>query len=521
MTMVDAKELRTAASQFEKQGRLSGRAPDFVRSEVCYNLAAERDALESFVLIHLAARIWDGHWKAPTLHSAAWYLQEASQRFERIATTASFYLYGVSLQTAERQQQEYRQSRLQQILIPTENNGVLPNTSQDPAIGFEKFLVATAGLTTTKPTTTESIINGSNDAAANISNKSSRSSSNSSKKRGGGREISSDSRQNPRSAHQVARHSQRYHTALVTVGVLLADPRNPAFDLERSTLLLELGHCRGLPHATFWYGRALKNGVACVANVELGWQLMQQAATQGVRRALLEMGLVYETGYLQSGVVVRQNLPLAYSYFQVVAATASNPQSKSGQRSSDQSYQQQPHELMVTYEDDFLQTNPHGQQSQDWNESSINGPVQAWYWDLVIQVVLLLAAANLAPNTSNISRVAPDHYAVLLFLLPVLGLLVAGTSLWTLVTHSFVHQHRRDHLRSKMFTAKRRAIQALVGRSRSMAAGPPEPKTIVRMMAWGERLRVFVIVAFMVVWFVLLVNEFELQAQGDSEWWTG
>jgi hypothetical protein len=140
---------------------------------------------------------------------------------------------------------------------------------------------------------------------------------------------------------------------------------------------------------------------------------------------------------------------------------------------------------------------------------------------LVIQVVLLLAAANLAPNTSNISRVAPDHYAVLLFLLPVLGLLVAGTSLWTLVTHSFVHQHRRDHLRSKMFTAKRRAIQALVGRSRSMAAGPPKPETVVRMMAWGERLRVFVIVAFMVVWFVLLVNEFELQAQGDSEWWTG
>jgi TPR repeat protein len=272
---------------------------------------------------------------------------------------------------------------------------------------------------------------------------------------------------------------------LIFMAGVLMEPRNPCYNQCLATMLFRIAHEEDEPEGTFWYGRALLSGLGVERDHELGFQYIERAATRGVRRALFELGMIYEHGYGdEASSFGKKNLPFALVYYEAVAA-----------RPPPAHY----HELI----DDFEQIQP--LLNPDWHavDQAIGQNIFSMMaWELAGQAFLFAAAATLSLATEV------QHYALLFFFLPVIGMFVSISSIIT--TREVMHQNgdKGHSLLIKVWIAKKSACKALVGESFYGKSNLERASDLSWLSGW---FCLWLNILFLGTWITLLVTE--------SIWW--
>ena len=269
---------------------------------------------------------------------------------------------------------------------------------------------------------------------------------------------------------------------LCAMGGVLMEPQNPCYNQCLATVLFHIAHEKKCIEGTFWYGHALlcRLGIEKADDI-LARKLIGKAASHGVRHALFELGMAYEHG----SYAYLKNLPFALVYYEAVTT---RPRPPSGH-----------HELL----DNFEQIQP--LRNPDWHEiDKVVGEniFSMMAWVLAGQAFLFTAAATLA--IADVS----EHYGLLFFFLPIIGIFVSFTSILTTFEVMARNGGREQTLLLKVWVAKKKACEALVGESLYGKANLLQASCLSWFSGWCC---LILNVLFLVTWIILLVTE--------SMWW--
>mmetsp|Transcript_5300 Transcript_5300/g.10139 ORF Transcript_5300/g.10139 Transcript_5300/m.10139 type:complete len:327 (-) Transcript_5300:381-1361(-) len=254
--------------------------------------------------------------------------------------------------------------------------------------------------------------------------------------------------------------------------------------------LFEEGHQQGDVRATYWYGRALLDGLGTSKNVEEGIRLLQEAASNGSSQALFELGILFEYGDGFNGMYVRKNLRRAIACYEDVSESSLN------------------FDVIPEFFKHDVARNI------DWHETEdiltqTEGSLLSW--ELAGQAFLFSAAAIL----SGVEQ--PDHYAPLLILLPIIGIVLAAFSVVSSCKMVLQNSSRRK-LPLEVYRAKQEAYMKLV-KPLTIHNSWTNPIFISNLARLGECFLAGLSVLFLAALAVLLAAESVSRHHFCSNWW--
>jgi hypothetical protein len=219
----------------------------------------------------------------------------------------------------------------------------------------------------------------------------------------------------------------------------------------------------------------------------MGFQLIQQAACNNVRRALFETAALHEEGCEgESGPCIHKNHVLAIEYYGAISTRQPNV------------------EWISQYATAHLQSNREFHETENILGTYVGSLLS---WEFAGQAFLFEAAASIPE--------APT-YVGLLILLPFIGILVAFLSI-TMSIHTLLQNARRRGIFLEVYKAKLRACQHLVGAT-AMPKWWEDLTLQANLALFGEIIALCLGFLFLIGWIFLLAPKFKSKKSEAFIW---
>lgn len=284
-----------------------------------------------------------------------------------------------------------------------------------------------------------------------------------------------------------------------------------------------------LPTCIYLYGHVLVYGTGGVKkNIARGIALLNEAGSQCIGQSFFELGSIYEQGANDGTYMVNVDLSAASDYYRSAEQAYTFPEGR-----------ERAWVPKIETVQRFLRSE--GWHNMERASSAALG--ERLYWAITGQAFLFAAAASLAQS------IRPDHYAPLLVLLPLIGMVLAVFSLSQIHEAILRNKKRREQIDS-MLQAKMAAYKAILEASEVdllfLKKGEGHPlqadrdkrrlvtltdekdkfekhetriEHLMRLRHCSERALCVVSLSFFAVWLVLFINELFLSEKECRHWW--